>query len=310
MLAVVQNDQQTPVAHVLDERLDHRSSRIFLHAEHGGDRFGDERIVAQRRELDEPYAVRMLVHRFGRDLQRQPRLAEPARTDEGQQSAAAKQPDDGAHLRFAADERCDLLRQVVRRRLERAQRREIAAQIGMQQLEHALRCGKIAQADRAEIAQRSAGRQTVARERDDSVRHEDLTAVRRGHQARRAIDGAAEIIAVTALGDTGVHAAAHTQRDACGRLRIGQRLLQPKRRDHRCGRIGERRMEAVAGRLDDRAAARADDAARGHIMTGKRRFHALGLALPQRAAAFNVAEQERCNSGRVDHIRSLGAALA
>ena len=116
-------------------------------------------------------------------------------------------------LALAADERRELLRQVVGRRLERAQRRKILPQLRMQHLVHVLGCRQIPQPDRAEIAQGDLGRQPVADAVDDRLRHEDLPAVGRFHDARRAIDRTAEEIVVAALDDAEVQPGTHPQRD-------------------------------------------------------------------------------------------------
>jgi len=55
------------------------------------------------------------------------------------------------------------------------------------------------------------GLQLLAHAIDDRFRQQDLAAVRRGHDARRAIDGAAEVIVVAPLDVTDVKSAADSQ---------------------------------------------------------------------------------------------------
>ena len=74
----------------------------------------DERRVAQRCQIQEPRAVRELGHQLGRDLQRQPRLAEAAHAEQRQQPRGGRCVLDLVELALAADERGGLQRQVVR----------------------------------------------------------------------------------------------------------------------------------------------------------------------------------------------------
>ena len=57
-----------------------------------------------RREFDEPDAFGIVVQYVGRDLQRQPRLAQAADAEQRQQPRFAQQSLDFGQLRLAADE--------------------------------------------------------------------------------------------------------------------------------------------------------------------------------------------------------------
>ena len=77
---------------------------------------------------------------------------------------------------------------------------------------------------------------------DHGLRKDYLAAVGRPHDARRAIDGAAEVIVVT-LDDTRVQSTAHVQRDPVGRFGIGDCLLQLQGGADRIKRILERSVD-------------------------------------------------------------------
>ena len=78
MLAVVEHDQHATVLDEPRQGLGDRSPGLLLYAYDGSHRLGDEPWIGQRRELDQPDSVRVLVHHAGGDLQRQPRFADAA----------------------------------------------------------------------------------------------------------------------------------------------------------------------------------------------------------------------------------------
>jgi hypothetical protein len=112
-----------------------------------------QRGVGDRLQCDEPRAIGMLVEDFGGELQREPRLADAAGTQQGDQPRGFQKLPDMREVVLAADERRQLLRQIVRRRVERAQRRKILQQIRVQQLIHALRDVEAPQAHHTQLAQ-------------------------------------------------------------------------------------------------------------------------------------------------------------
>ena len=168
---------------------------------------------------------------------------------------------------------------------------------------------EIAQPHRAEVAQRDAVGEAVADELRHRLRREHLSAVcGRGH-ARGTVDGVAERIAVAVLDDAGVQAGAHPQGQSAGVRRVTQRKLHCDHGVQRVVRVAERREHAVAGRLDDTAAAAPDRLAQQMVVSGEGRGHALGFALPQAAAALDVGEEDRLDDGRVGHDRGSGTLL-
>jgi hypothetical protein len=115
-------------------------------------------------------------------------------------------------LALAADERRDLVRQIVRRRLHRAERGEIAPQLRMNKLIDLLGMCQITQAHVAEIAERDTGRQPVRHQCRDGVRHQYLAAVRGAHDPRAPIHRAAVEVVVTSLDNARMNAAADRQK--------------------------------------------------------------------------------------------------
>ena len=95
------------------QRVQRRATRLLGHVEHANGFAGDQRRVAQRRQVQEPHAVRVQVQLFGRHLQRQPRLAQPAHAEQRDQPRLLQRVLDLVQLAFAADERAALVRQVV-----------------------------------------------------------------------------------------------------------------------------------------------------------------------------------------------------
>ena len=78
MLTVIENEQQSPILYELDERLGDGSSGLFFHAEHGGDRLGNQTRIGDRRQFDEPHAVCIFIDDISGELHRQSRLPKAA----------------------------------------------------------------------------------------------------------------------------------------------------------------------------------------------------------------------------------------
>ena len=69
MLAIVEDEQQSPVVDEFDQCVGHRAPRFFLDAKRRRDRLRHQSRVGNRRELDEPHAIGILVDHVSRDLQ-------------------------------------------------------------------------------------------------------------------------------------------------------------------------------------------------------------------------------------------------
>ena len=103
VLAVVEHDQQVLVADQLGEPVRVRQ------VEGGGDRRRNAGGITDRRQLDQAPAEAQTVGHGPPDLQGQPRLAHPAGADQRDEAMLGEQRPEVAHLRVAADQRCQRL---------------------------------------------------------------------------------------------------------------------------------------------------------------------------------------------------------
>ena len=175
-----------------------------------------------------PDAVRIFLQHVGSDLQGQTCLAEAAHSKQGQQPRALEQALGIGKLALAPDERGNLLRQIVRRRFERTQRREILAEAGVYELVDMLARRQVAQPHAAKIAQGYRRRQAPV-ELIELIDHGLGAApapVSGLHDPGRPVDRAAEKVVGATLDHTQMQSGAHAERDmiVCGQA--GQRLLQ------------------------------------------------------------------------------------
>ena len=91
--------------------------------------------------------------------------------------------------------------------------------------------------------------------------------------------------------------AAHPQRDAMGRRRIGERQLQLQRGKDPVEGILECGIHADAGHLDDDAAVALDRRPDHRVVARQRVLHPLGLLVPKPSAAFDLGEQKGDDAG-------------
>ena len=134
VLAVVENEQQLVFTDVGAKRLRDRSAGLFVYAQDLRGDIRNQRRISDWREVDKPDTVRIFLQHVSPDLQGQPCLAEAAHSKQGQQPCAFEQALGIGELAPPPDERRNLLWQVIRRRFERAQRREITAQLRVDEL--------------------------------------------------------------------------------------------------------------------------------------------------------------------------------
>ena len=133
---------------------------------------------------------------------------------------------------------------------------------------------------------------------DDGLGKQHLSAVRRAHDSRRAVDRAAEIVAVALLCRAGMETAAHPERQAAVPGDRGHPALQGERGRHRGAGIAEHRVQAIPDHLHQHAAVRRDGLAAEPVVPRQRLGHQRRLGLPQPGAAFNVGEEDRDNAGK------------
>ena len=96
------------------DRLQARSTRLFIDADDLRRFTDDQRRIVQRCEIEEPDAVWKLVDQFGSRLDAQPRLAESAHANQRHHARLAEKLLDLVEFLLAAHERRALVRQVVR----------------------------------------------------------------------------------------------------------------------------------------------------------------------------------------------------
>lgn len=152
MLAVVEHQQERSGSQIVDQDLG-GGPRRFPKAQHRGDGLRDDRRVGNRRQFHEPDPIRERVEAIRGGLDRQSRLPRAARSAEGDQVGPGQEALDLSHLRFPADEARRLHRKVVRRHIERPQRRKALGQVEVDDLMQPFRPLQVSQAVRAEVAQ-------------------------------------------------------------------------------------------------------------------------------------------------------------
>ncbi len=148
-----------------------------------------------------------------------------------------------------------------------------------------------------------ARRESAAAQVDDGLRNQDLPAVRGAGNARRTIDGTAEVVAIADLRDARVQSAAHLERNPAGLADIGHAALQAERRGDRRRGVGEHRVQSIADHFHYATAVRLDLATAQGVVAGERIGHPRLFGLPKARAAFDVGEQERHRGCRGCHGR-------
>ncbi len=191
------------------------------------------------------------------------------------------------------------MREIVRRLFQRAQGREVGAQLRVQELEEALGPREIAQPHAAQVAQRRLFGQPRTEQLANALRQQHLAAMRGGHDARRAVDRGAVVVVVAPFRDARVQAAACAQRQAAHPLELGERALQLHRGADGIEWIAEGRVQPVARLLHDVPAVPFHRLARERVVARHRRAHPIGLLLPEAGAALDVGEKERRGAGRL-----------
>jgi hypothetical protein len=247
VLAVVDHDQRPPPRQIIHGSVERVAPRQLPHTKHSGQRRRDQLALCEWGELDPPHAVRERVERVGGGLGRQPRLAAPARAGKRKHSRRAQRTRNLSQLALSPDEARQLVREVVRQRVERAQRLGARWQIRMAEREHVLRPPKIAQPMCPEVNQLYA----VGQPLDDQImyrtRDQRLSTMRDRAQPPAAAQRDAEVVALVAQ-----LRLCSVQRDPDPQLEIArprlprERQLSLERRHDRIRRPGERRHHAVA----------------------------------------------------------------
>ena len=109
MLAIVEDQQQPLFGDAPAQRLDQGLVARLLYTERLRRDIGNQCGIVEWRKVDEENTVAIGILHFGRELQREPGLADSARTDECQQSILAQQSLEIDQLALAAHERSQRL---------------------------------------------------------------------------------------------------------------------------------------------------------------------------------------------------------
>ena len=107
VLAVVEDEQRVVVGERGDQREVDRRGPLLGNADRLGDRRGDHRRVGQVDQVDEPDAVAAGRGELGGDAEREPGLADAARTGRGDHAVLGERRGQRRPLGGAADERRD-----------------------------------------------------------------------------------------------------------------------------------------------------------------------------------------------------------
>ena len=259
---------------------------------------GNDVITAgERRELDEPYAVAPSFEQTGGNLKRRARLADSARADERDELVFLNQRRYLGNLRIETYERGRQVRQVVWKRVERAQRREVVREAGRDELVHALGTSKVPQAMLPQIAQTRLRGEIAEHQIGRRARDEDLAAVSDRQQPGDAIHGGAEIVAVPLVGRAGMDRGADAQ-SAVVQIEPREFALRGQHRRHRVFRSRERRAERITGRLEHVAPMLFDRGAHDFVVATNRPLHRSPVPFPAPRASLDVGEGERYRSTR------------
>ncbi len=298
LFEVVEDEEELARPKVLGERVPQVVVARHREASRLGDRDEDGDGFARLRQVDEEDAVGVVLEDVRRRLDGQSRLADPARAGERHEPdrVAPKQPRELVELGRATDQRRRRARQVVRCRVDRAQRREIGVEALRRHLVEPLGRRQVLEAMLAEVSQARAGRHRAADERSGRLRREDLAAMGRRHDPRRPMDVDTDVDAAGQLGVSGMDADADLDLGPSRpRFRRDRPLDLDRGRDGIAG-SPEDAEERVSLCTDLGAAAGAGDP--DELVVSREQRAVVGTELLDQACrAFDVGEQERGGPG-------------
>ena len=162
------------VAQVRDQRVPNRDALRRLHAEGRRHGLGHRVARAHSGELAHPHAVGVNAERRAADLEREPCLADAANARDRDDLYAFECVGHARQLEFAPYERRDLRGEVAREGIRRRERREVADEVGVGQLEHHFGPFEVAQAVRPELDHPERSGQRVPHQIRGCLRTENL----------------------------------------------------------------------------------------------------------------------------------------
>ena len=113
VLEIIDQQEHIPLGQDAIQGVQHRFSGAFKDPQCPGNRFRHQRRIGQGGQIHKPYAVGESLDHIGRDLDRQPRLAGPARSGKCQQARPIQQLPDARHFSGPADKGCQLYGEVL-----------------------------------------------------------------------------------------------------------------------------------------------------------------------------------------------------
>jgi hypothetical protein len=183
----------------------------------------------------------------------------------------------------------------VAERFQGAQHRKVTGQVRVEQIENVFRLLEVFQTVRTQVEQAGLCRQMVAHQVGGRLGEEYLAAVCHRTEASAAVHCRAVVIAIAQCRIARVQCYAYAK-GCLGRPGLDtERLLESEGGGHSVGRVGEDGEEAVslAALFDERAGVVGDNRGGEGVVAGERRFHRLGMLLPEACAALDVGEQKR-----------------
>ena len=272
-----------------------------LDADRLRDRRRDQLWVAHRRQRDEVHPTIESVDQVGRDLKAEACLAHAARPGEREQPCVPQQLLGLLDVALAPDEAGQLGRQIVGRRLERAQRREVVRRSVDHELEESLRTGQVLQAMHPEVADRKPRRKAALDQTPRRLREHDLAAVRRRGHPRRVMDVEADVFLADERGLARVHADAHADRLPFRPLVTRELALRLRRGPAPVDRRLEDAEERVALCPQLAAISAAERCAQDRVMLDLRIHVLVTELLHETRGTLDVGEEESDCAGRQAH---------
>jgi len=151
VLAVVEHQQPRPALQGGGHRLGHCLARLLGDTQHRCHGVGYRRRIGDCGEFEKPDAVGKFIDETGRDLQRQPGLADPADTGQRHQPMSLDRRRHLVEFGLASDEARGRGAQIPQTRIQCPQGWELRAQALCLDLEHLNRGRQIPQLSRSQI---------------------------------------------------------------------------------------------------------------------------------------------------------------
>ena len=117
MLAIVEQQQKPPVSDNIDEGVQQTLIVPFRNVQDFGHRLHHQLRIRQRRQIDKPGAIRILVYDIGRGLQGDPGFARASGSYQRDQPVRCEERLHFLQFFFSADEARELEREIVKEKV-------------------------------------------------------------------------------------------------------------------------------------------------------------------------------------------------